>query len=48
MSDLDGGISETTLDQSHIGPMQVGVVCEVLLGESLLRTLLSDNLGERG
>ena len=47
MSDLDGGIPETTLDQSHIGLMQVGVVCEVLLGEPPLGTLLSYDLGER-
>ena len=48
MSNLDGGIPETTLDQSNIGPVHPCIVCEVLLGESLLRTLLSDNLGERG
>ena len=48
MSDLDGGIPETTLDQSNIGPMQVGVVCEVLLGESPLGTQFSYDLGERG
>ena len=47
MSDLDGGIPETTLDEAHIGPMQTRVVCEVLLRESPLGTLLPDNLGER-
>ena len=48
MSDLNGGIPEAALDEAHIGPMQTRVVCKVLLGESPLGTLLSDNLGERG
>ena len=48
MGGFDGGIPETPLDQTDIGPVQVSVVCEILLGDSLLRTLLSDNLGERG
>ncbi len=48
MSDLDGGIPKTTLDQSNIGPMQTGVVGQVLLGDSPLGTLISHDLCERG
>ena len=48
MSDLDGGIPETKLDEAHIGPVQTRVVCEVLLGESQLGTLLSYDVRERG
>ncbi len=48
MSDLDGGIPETTLDKAHIRPMQTCVVCEILLGEAPLGTLFSHDLGERG
>ncbi len=48
MSDLDGGIPETTLDESHIGPVQASVVGKVLLGDSPLGTLLSHDLCERG
>ena len=41
MSDLDGGIPKTTFYQSHIGPVQTGVVCQVFLGDSSLGTLVS-------
>ncbi len=48
MSDLDGGIPETTFYQSDIGPVQTGVVCQVLLGDPLLGTLISYHFRERG
>ena len=48
MSDLDGGVPETTLDESNIGPMQASVVGQVLLGDSQLGTLLSDHFREGG
>ncbi len=48
MSDLDGGVPETTFYQSNIGPVQTGVVGQVLLGDSPLGTLISDHFRERG
>ncbi len=48
MSDVDGGVPETTFYQSNIGPMQTRVVCQVLLGDFSLGTLLSDHFRERG
>ena len=48
MSDLDGGVPETTLDESNIGPMQASVVGQVLLGDPPLGTLLSDHFRECG
>ena len=48
MSDLDGGVPETTLDESDVGPVQTGVVGQVLLGDPLLGTLISYHFRERG
>ncbi len=48
MSDLDGGVPKTTLDESDVGPVQASVVGQVLLGDSPLGTLISHDLCERG
>ncbi len=48
MSDFYGGIPKTTFDEPDVGPVQTGVVCQVLLRGSQLGTLISYHFRERG